>query len=184
MIFHETTLPGAYLIDLERIEDDRGFNARTWCEQEFADQGLTSGIAQSNTMYNRRAGTLRGMHWQVAPSGENKLFRVLSGAIHDVILDLREGSETYGQWESFRLSAGDGRLLYVPELFAQGYQTLEDDTEVAYQVSMPYTPDHGRGMRWDDPAFDFDWPLPIETISEKDKLWPDFVPARPLSERA
>jgi len=181
MLFHETSLPGAYFIELELIEDDRGFNARTWCEREFAENGLTSRIVQSNTMYNRRKGTLRGMHWQVAPAVESKLFRALSGAIHDVIVDLREGSETYGQWQSFRLSAGDGRLLYVPECFAQGYQTLEDETEIAYQVSMPYSPERGRGMRWDDPAFDFDWPLPVEVVSEKDKAWPAFVPAQGLA---
>lgn len=181
MVFHEASPAGAYLIELERIEDERGFNARTWCGREFAEQGLTSHIAQSNTMYNRRKGTLRGMHWQVAPAMESKLFRVLSGAIHDVIVDLRDGSETYGQWESFRLSAGDGRLLYVPECFAQGYQTLEDDTEIAYQVSTPYAPEHGRGMRWNDPAFDFDWPLPVEVISQKDQAWPDFVPGQALA---
>ena len=184
MIFHETTLPGAYLIDLERIEDERGFNARTWCEREFADQGLTANIAQANTMFNHRKGTLRGMHWQVSPAPESKLFRVLSGAIHDVIVDLREGSATYGQWESFRLEQGDGRLLYVPEHFAQGYQTLEDVTEVAYQVSMPYSPEYGRGMRYDDPSFEFDWPLAVEVISEKDKAWPALVPSQALPERA
>ena len=184
MIFHETNLPGAYLIELELIEDERGHNARTWCEREFEEMGLTPHLTQSNTIFNRHRGTIRGLHWQVGPLADARLFRVIHGAVHDVIADLREGSDTYGDWESFRLSADEPRLLYVPECFAQGLQTLEDDTEIIYQVSTPYTPEYGRGMRFDDPAFAFDWPLPVSVISEKDRSWPDFVPAQPLRSRA
>jgi len=180
VIFHETPLPGAYVLELEKIEDERGHNARTWCRSEFEEVGLTACVEQANTIYNRHEGTLRGMHWQAPPRAESKFFRVISGAIHDVIIDLRPGSETYGRWTSFRLSADEPLLLYVPEQFAQGFQTLEDDTELTYQVSAPYSPEHGRGLRYDDPAFDLDWPLPVSAISEKDLGWPDFAPAQAL----
>ena len=180
MIFRETALPGAYVLELERIEDERGHNARTWCRSEFEAAGLTACVEQVNTIYNRRRGTLRGLHWQEPPRAESKLFRVISGAIHDVIIDLRPGSETYGQWASFRLRAGEPRLLYVPEHFAQGFQTLEADTELTYQVSAPYSPEHGRGMRYDDPAFELDWPLAVAAISDKDLEWPAFEPGAPL----
>lgn len=183
MIFHETSLPGAYLIELERIEDERGHNARTWCEREFEEMGLTPHLTQSNIIYNRHRGTVRGLHWQVGALADARLFSVIRGAVHDVIADLREGSDTYGEWESFRLSADEPRLLYVPECFAQGLQSLEDDTEIIYQVSTPYTPEHGQGLRFDDPAFDFDWPLAVSVISEKDRSWPDFVPSQPLRSR-
>jgi dTDP-4-dehydrorhamnose 3,5-epimerase len=179
--FVETSIPGAYVVELELIEDERGYNARTWCQSEFEAAGLTTELSQINSIFNRRKGTLRGMHYQVPPRAESKLFRVISGAIHDVIIDLRPGSETYGRWESFRLAAGEPRLLYVPEQFAQGFQTLEDDTELIYQVSAPFSPEHGRGLRYDDPAFELDWPLPVEVISEKDRSWPDFVPETPLA---
>jgi dTDP-4-dehydrorhamnose 3,5-epimerase len=124
VLFHGTSLPGAYLVELEKIEDERGHNARTWCRREFEDMGLTAHVEQANTIYNARKGTLRGMHYQVPPKAESKLFRVIRGAVHDVIIDLRPGSPTYGEWESFRLSASEPRLLYVPECFAQGFQTL------------------------------------------------------------
>ena len=167
MILRETKLAGAYLIELERIEDERGFNARTWCEREFEAMGLTAHLTQANIIYNHHKGTIRGLHWQVGALADARLFRVIQGAVHDVIVDLRDGSDTYGQWESFRLSADEPRLLYVPECFAQGLQTLEDRTEIIYQVSTPYTPDYGRGMRFDDPAFGFDWPLPVSVISDR-----------------
>ena len=183
MIFQETVLPGAYVIELERHADERGHNARTWCRDEFAAMGLTANPVQTNTIYNRQRGTLRGLHWQTPPRAESKLFRVVRGAVHDVIIDLREGSPTYGEWESFRLSADLPRMLYVPECFAQGFQTLEEDTELIYQVSAPYTPQLGRGLRWNDPAFGLDWPLPVEVISDKDRGWPDFVPAQPIGGR-
>ena len=184
MIFHETSLPGAYLVELERIEDERGYNARSWCRREFEEMGITAHVEQVNTIHNARRGTLRGMHWQVAPATESKLFRVIRGAMHDVIIDLRPGSDTYGRWESFRLSADQPRLLYVPENFAQGFQTLEDDTDIIYQVSAAYSPEHGRGLRYDDPAFGLDWPLPVEVISDNDLSWPEFVPERPLAGQA
>jgi dTDP-4-dehydrorhamnose 3,5-epimerase len=184
MIFHETSIPGAYLIELELREDDRGYNARIWCEREFEEQGLTARIAQSNVLYNRRRGTLRGMHYQAPPYAEAKVFRVTRGAIHDVIVDLRPDSEAYGRSESFRLSADVPLMLYVPESFAQGFQTLEDHTELAYSASAFYTPESERGFRYDDPAFDLAWPLPVEVISEKDRNWPDFVLVQALPERA
>ena len=184
MIFHETALPGAYILELEKIEDERGHNARTWCRSEFEEAGLTACVEQANTIYNRRRGTLRGLHWQDPPRAESKLFRVISGAIHDVIIDLRPGSQTYGEWLSVRLAATEPRLLYVPEQFAQGFQTLADDTELTYQVSAPYSPDHGRGLRYDDPAFELDWPLPVEVISDRDRSWPAFAPVQPLGGRA
>jgi dTDP-4-dehydrorhamnose 3,5-epimerase len=180
LIFNATALPGAYIIELERVEDERGHNARTWCQREFEEAGLTARLVQANTIYNRRRGTLRGMHYQVPPHAESKLFRVTRGAIHDVIIDLRPGSDTYGQWQSFRLAAEEPVMLYVPENFAQGFQTLADDTEIAYQVSAFYAPEFERGLRHDDPAFDLDWPLAVEVISEKDRSWPDFVPVQPL----
>jgi dTDP-4-dehydrorhamnose 3,5-epimerase len=182
--FVETALPGAYIVELEPVEDERGYNARTWCRREFEEMGLTAHVEQANTIHNARRGTLRGMHYQVPPRAESKLFRVIQGAVHDVIIDLRPGSETYGEWASFRLSADQPRLLYVPECFAQGFQTLADDTEIAYQVSAPYSPEHGRGLRYDDPAFDLDWPLPVEVISDKDRSWPDFTGLEPLRESA
>ena len=174
MRFEETALPGAYLIDLELIEDERGYNTRTWCAREFATIGVTAPPVQTNAIYNRHAGTLRGMHYQAPPNEESKLFRVVRGALHDVIIDLREDSPTYGEWQSFRLSAETPRMLYVPAIVAQGFQTLEDHTELVYQVTAPYSADHGRGLRYDDPAFGLDWPLPVSVISEKDSSWPDF----------
>ena len=180
MIFHATPLADAYLIELELIEDDRGHNARTWCQREFDEMGLTAHVSQVNTIYNRRKGTLRGMHYQVPPYAESKLFRVIRGAVHDVIIDLRHASETYCEWAPFRLAAEEPHLLYVPEGFAQGFQTLADDTEITYQVSAPYSPAYGRGMRYDDPAFALDWPLPVEVISERDRNWPDFTPLQRL----
>jgi dTDP-4-dehydrorhamnose 3,5-epimerase len=183
VLFHETSLPGAYLVELEKIEDERGHNARTWCRREFAQMGLTAHVEQANTIYNARKGTLRGLHYQVPPAAESKLFRVIRGAVHDIIIDLRPGSETYGEWESFTLSASEPRLLYVPECFAQGFQTLEDETEIIYQVSAAYSPEHGRGLRYDDPAFELDWPLPVTVLSEKDRSWADFQPAERLQRR-
>ena len=174
MRFVETGLSGAYLVELERREDDRGFNARTWCEREFRERGLTTRLAQANVIFNRTKGTLRGMHYQLPPHAESKLFRVTRGAIHDVIIDLRPESPTYEQWEAFELTADGYRMLYVPERFGQGFQTLEDDTELTYQVSESYAPESERGIRYDDPAFGIGWPLAVDVISEKDKSWPDY----------
>ncbi|NNU80307.1 dTDP-4-dehydrorhamnose 3,5-epimerase family protein [Halovulum dunhuangense] len=174
MKFTPLPLAGAWLIEMERIRDHRGFNARAWCAEEMAAHGLTTRIAQVNVIRNGPRGTIRGMHYQRPPFAETKLFRVTRGAIFDVIVDLRAGSPTRLQWISVELNAEDGRLLYVPEGFGQGFQTLADDTELTYQVSAPYSPAHGSGFRPDDPAFGIDWPLPVAAISDKDAGWPDF----------
>lgn len=176
MIFQATELPGAYILELERREDERGFFARTWCQAEFAAQGLVSKLVQANMSFNHTAGTLRGMHYQHAPHAETKLVRCLRGAIYDVIIDLRPESPTYMQWVGVELTADNGRMLYVPEGFAHGFQTLEDRTEVAYQVSAFYTPAAEGGARYDDPRFGIRWPRPVAVISDKDRAWPDFEP--------
>ncbi|HMQ29542.1 MAG TPA: dTDP-4-dehydrorhamnose 3,5-epimerase [Chloroflexaceae bacterium] len=175
MIFTETELKGAYIVDIERREDDRGFFARTWCQQEFEAHGLVARIVQANTSYNKRKGTLRGMHYQNAPFAETKLVRAVRGAIYDVIVDLRPDSPTYRRWIGVELTADNRRALFVPEGFAHGFQTLEDDTDVAYQVSAFYTPGAEGGARYNDPAFDIQWPLPVSVISDKDAAWPDFA---------
>ena len=176
VIFSETELPGAYVIDLERREDERGFFARAWCAEEFADQGLSTKLVQVNVSFNRRKGTLRGMHFQMAPHAEVKLVRCTRGAIYDVILDLREDSPTYKRWIGVELDAESRRALYVPEGFAHGYQTLVADTETFYQVSEFYAPGAEGGVRWDDPAFGIAWPDPSGAfLSEKDRNWPDFT---------
>jgi dTDP-4-dehydrorhamnose 3,5-epimerase len=175
MIFAETRLAGAYTIDLERIEDERGFFARLWCAREFAEHGLTTEVSQSSVAFNRVEATLRGMHWQVAPHAEVKLVRCTQGAIHDVIVDLRLGSVTFGEWVGVELSADNRRTLYVPEGFAHGYQTLVADTEVWYQMSAAHAPDAARGFRWDDPRFGIQWPpASRRVISDRDRSWPDF----------
>jgi dTDP-4-dehydrorhamnose 3,5-epimerase len=174
MRFTELELGGAYLVELDEIRDERGLNARLYCEREFAEAGLAARMVQTNLIVNARAGTLRGFHFQVAPFREAKLFRVVSGALQDVIIDLRPASPTYGRWTSVRLEAGVPRLLYVPEGFGQGFLTLEDETALHYQVSAFYTPAAGRGIRWDDPAFGVAWERPVAVVSEKDASWPDF----------
>lgn len=176
MKFTELPLRGAFLIELEKIRDHRGYNARVWCEREMAEHGLSTKIAQINLIQNEKKGTLRGFHFQHPPFAEAKLFRVTRGAIHDVIVDLRPDSPTFLQWLGVELRAGDGIMLYVPERFGQGFQTLEDDTELTYQVTAPYTPSVGDGFRWDDPTFNVEWPLAPTVISDKDAGWPDFKP--------
>lgn len=176
MIFTPLPLDGAYLIEMERICDLRGHNARAWCAQEMAEHGLATTVAQINVIRNATMGTLRGFHFQHPPLAEAKLFRVTRGAIHDVIVDLRRESPTFLQWCSVELSAGSGRMLYVPERFGQGFLTLEDDTELTYQVTAPYSPGHGDGFRWNDPLFGIDWPLAPRVISDKDASWPDLDP--------
>jgi dTDP-4-dehydrorhamnose 3,5-epimerase len=174
MRFLPTELAGAVLIEPERREDARGFFARTFCEEEFAAAGLVTRYVQANAAGNRRAGTLRGLHYQVAPHAEVKVVRCTRGAVFDVILDLRPDSPSFRRWQGFELSAENGAMLYVPEGFAHGYQTLADDTELAYQVSRAYAPGAERGIRHDDPAFAISWPRPVAIISEKDAAWPDF----------
>jgi dTDP-4-dehydrorhamnose 3,5-epimerase len=174
VIFTPTRLPGAYLIDVERHADERGFLARTFCEREFADQGLPMRIVQSSTIHSPRRHTLRGLHYQKAPHAEIKLVRCTRGSIFLVMVDLRPDSPTGGEWLGVELTAQNERLAYVPAGFAQGYQTLEDDAEVLYQMSHHYVPDSACGVRWDDPAFGIDWPPAEErVISERDRSWPD-----------
>ena len=175
MKFHDTELPGAYIIELEKLEDERGFFARTWCQKEFEDQGLVARVVQANTSFNTRAGTLRGMHYQVAPYQETKLIRCTRGALHDVIIDLRPDSSTYKRWTAVELTASNDKMLYVPGDFAHGFITLENNTEAIYLVSEAYTPGAEGGLRWDDPEFGIEWPRPVEVISAKDAGWPDFV---------
>ena len=177
VIFRETELAGAWVIELDRREDARGFFARTWCEDEFSQHGLDTRVVQCNLSHNERRGTVRGMHYQLPPHAEVKVVRCTRGAVYDVIVDLRRESPTYGRWIGVELSAENGRALYVPEGFAHGYQALENGTETYYQVSTFYAPGAERGLRWDDPALGIDWPLPDEAfLSEKDGTWPDFEP--------
>jgi len=174
MIFSPTRLEDAYLIDVEPKADERGFLARTFCEHEFAEQGLPMRIVQSSTIHTARSHTLRGLHYQEAPHREVKLVRCTRGSIFLVMVDLRPASETRNDWVGVELSAENERLAYVPEGFAQGYQTLEDDTEVLYQMSHEYVPESARGVRWDDPAFGIEWPdAQKRLISERDQAWPD-----------
>lgn len=173
MIFKEATLKGAVLIELERIRDSRGFFTRTWCAKEFEAHGLKGNLVQSNLSFNVRKGTLRGMHYQVAPYQECKLVRCAKGAIYDVIIDLRADSLTRNQWIGVELTETNYKMLYVPEGFAHGYQTLEDNTEVVYQVSQFYIQNAERGIRWDDPSINVKWrDIEERIISEKDQAWP------------
>jgi dTDP-4-dehydrorhamnose 3,5-epimerase len=165
---------GAVVIEPERLSDDRGFFARSFCTREFEARGMNPHVAQCNISFNPRRGTVRGMHFQRPPHAEAKLVRCTAGALWDVALDLRPGSPTLGRHFAIELSAENRRMLYLPEGFAHGYQTLADDTEVFYQVSAAYAPDHAGGVRWDDPAFDIAWPLPVTAIADRDRAFPDF----------
>lgn len=175
MIFTETTLKGAFMIEPERRHDERGFFARTWCQREFAAEGLPPEWVQCNISFNRQRGTLRGMHYQAAPYAEAKLVRCTMGAIYDVIIDLRSESPTFRQWLAVELTADNRRMLFIPQGFAHGFQTLTDDTEVFYQMSQFYVPEYARGVRWDDPAFKVSWPAEKRIISERDQAFPDFL---------
>ena len=175
MKFSETQLKGAYFIEIEKLSDDRGFFARSWCQKEFEDHGLESGFVQANVSYNLKKGTIRGMHYQIAPYQECKLIRCTRGAIYDVIIDLRPDSPTYKQWAGVELTADNYVMFFVPEDFAHGFQTLTDKTEITYQVSQFYTPGSEKGIRFDDPAFAIQWPLEVTLISDKDNTWPDFL---------
>lgn len=176
MKFTPTVLPGVYLVDLEPIEDERGFFARSWCQEEFSALGLDGNLAQCNISYNRARGTLRGMHYQAEPHGEAKLVRCTRGAIHDVAVDLRPGSPAYLHHLGVELSADNRRAFFIPAGLAHGFQTLTPDTEVFYQMSRAYVPGASRGVRWNDPAFGIAWPDDERTISDRDRTWPDFVP--------
>jgi dTDP-4-dehydrorhamnose 3,5-epimerase len=175
MRFNETELTGAWLLDVEPIEDARGFFARTFCEQEMAAHGLDTRFVQHSMSQNRRRGTVRGMHLQRAPHEEAKLVRCLKGAIWDVIIDLRPGSATYRAWRGYELSAENHTQLYIPKGFAHGFQTLTDAAEVGYLISAFHAPASAAGFRHDDPAFAIAWPLPVTEISDKDRTWPDFA---------
>ncbi len=172
MRFVGTPLADAFLIELQPIEDERGFFARSFCVEEFRKHGLDHRVAQCNVSFNRRTGTLRGMHFQVAPHEEAKLVRCTSGAVFDVIVDLREGSATRYQWFASELTARNRRAILVPAGFAHGFQTLEDDTEVLYQMSEFYYPESARGLRWDDPCIGIEWPLSDPVLSDKDRSFP------------
>lgn len=173
MKFIESKLPGAFIVEPDKLEDERGFFARTWCTKEAEAYGLTPRWVQCNISFNRVKGTMRGMHYQVAPFEEAKLVRCTAGAIYDAIIDLRPGSATFKQWLAVELTAVNHRMLYIPEGFAHGFLTLEDDSEIFYQMSEAFSPSSARGLRWNDPAFGVDWPIEVAVISERDRSYPD-----------
>jgi dTDP-4-dehydrorhamnose 3,5-epimerase len=180
MIFRETSLSGAFLIEPERIGDERGFFARSWCAEEFARHGLSPRLAQCSVSWNRNAGTLRGLHFQRAPHAESKLVRVTRGSAFDVIVDLRPASPTRHRWFAAELDADNGLMMYVPDGFAHGFQTLEDDTELLYQISVPYHAASADGLRWDDPALAIAWPPAAQRIiADRDLLFP-LLQAEPI----
>jgi dTDP-4-dehydrorhamnose 3,5-epimerase len=166
-------LNGACLIELELVSDDRGFFARTWCAEEFQRLGMNPKLAQCSISWNARRGTLRGMHYQAEPHAEAKLIRCCSGAIYDVIVDLRPASTTFCKWVAAELTSENRRMLYVPEGFAHGFQTLVDNTEVSYQISTIYQPEYARGVRWNDPAFGIEWPIAHPILSARDRAFAD-----------
>jgi dTDP-4-dehydrorhamnose 3,5-epimerase len=174
MIFTQTNIKGAFIIDVKRIEDERGFFGRAFCQNEMKEQGLNPVVAQTNISHNKLKGTLRGLHFQEAPHEESKLVRCTRGRLFDVLVDLRKGSETFCQWFGTELSADSFRMLYVPEGCAHGFITLEDNTDIMYQVSAFYAPGAERGLRWNDPAFGIEWPMEPVVISEKDQNQPLF----------
>lgn len=175
MKFKETPLGGAYLIEIEPHADERGFFARTWCREEFRAHRLNTRIAQCSISYNQKRGTLRGVHYQIKPYQEVKVVACIAGAIYDLIVDLRPASKTFKKWFAVELTAEKKNMLYVPEGFAHGFQTLMDESEVFYQISEVYQPDYARGIRWDDPAFGFEWPLAARIMSERDLTFPTFT---------
>lgn len=175
MIFTETPVKGAFVMDLEPREDERGFFARVWCERECGERGMNLRVAQCNVSFNKKRGTLRGLHYQAAPFEEAKLVRCTRGAIYDVVVDLRPGSPSFKRHLAVVLSAENRRALYVPEGCGHGFQTLEDDTEVFYQMSAPYSADHARGVRWNDPAFGIEWPPADRIMADRDRTYPDFA---------
>lgn len=174
MKFKESQVAGAFIVDIEPLGDDRGFFSRAWCAREFQQHNLSVELVQANISYNRHKGTLRGLHYQSAPHEESKLVRCTRGSIYDVVVDLRQYSPSYLKWVGVELCAENRRMLYVPQGCAHGFITLEDDTEVFYQVSAFYTPEAEDGARYDDPSFDIEWPVPVSVISEKDANWPTY----------
>ena len=174
MIFTETKLKGVFIIQLEKKEDDRGFFARMWDKKEFENRGLNCEIQQCSISFNKKKGTIRGMHYQEPPYEEMKLVSCTKGKIFDVIIDLRKNSTTFKEWTSFELSAENHKIIYVPGGFAHGFQTLEDDSEVFYMISQIFRPEYARGIRWNDPVFKIKWPLEKTIISDKDHSFTDF----------
>jgi dTDP-4-dehydrorhamnose 3,5-epimerase len=172
MVYQETAIAGVLIVDIERIEDERGFFAYGFDAADARLHGLDPTLIQLKISFNHHAGTVRGMHWQAEPALEQKLIRCVRGAVHDVVVDVRPGSSTFGRHVAVELSADNHRALYVPPLFAHGYQTLVDRTEVTYQVNQSYSPMHERGLRHDDPKLNIHWPLPVRSLSPKDKSWP------------
>ena len=178
MIFNETYIKGAYVIQLEKHDDERGSFARTWCRREFQQNGLQEQPVQANTAYSRARGTVRGLHYQVEPFAESKLVRCTRGGIFDVLVDLRPDSSTYTQWFGTELTPANGCMLYIPKGCAHGYQSTLDESDVFYLSTQFYAPECEKGFRWDDPAFNIDWPIATGvTLSDKDNSWPDFMPA-------
>jgi dTDP-4-dehydrorhamnose 3,5-epimerase len=175
MIFRETPLAGVWIVEPEPATDERGFFARTWCAREFAARGLDARLAQCSVSWNHARGIVRGLHYQVAPHAEAKLVRCTRGAIHDVALDVRRGSPTFGRWVAAELTADNRRMLYLPEGVAHGFQTLADATEVFYQISEFHHPESARGVRWDDPACAIEWPLRPVIVSPRDAALPSLV---------
>lgn len=172
MLFTETAIPGVWVIDVERHEDERGFFGRMWCRSEFEDHGLNPRVAQANVGYSKERGTLRGLHYQAAPHEEAKYIKCTHGAVFDVAVDLRAGSPTLHRWFGIELNDRNRTMLYVPEGCAHGYMSLTDDAEILYLTSEDYAPDAAGGARWDDPAFGIEWPINVEVISEQDRRWP------------
>jgi dTDP-4-dehydrorhamnose 3,5-epimerase len=175
MIFTETKLKGAYVIDMEKLQDERGFFARSWCQKEFLAHGLASALVQCSVSFNAKQGTLRGMHYQIKPYEETKLVRCTQGSMYDVIVDMRQDSASFGQHVGVVLSADNRKMLHVPEGFAHGFLTLEDNTEVFYQMSEFYAPESSTGFRWNDPFLKIDWPADVQLISERDRDLPNFT---------
>ena len=173
MIFLQTELMGACIVELEKLEDERGYFARSWCQREFEAQGLDTRLVQCNISMNRKSGTLRGMHFQVPPFAEAKLVRCTRGALFDVIIDLRPDSPSFLKWIGVELTVDNGKMMYIPKGFAHGFLTLEDDTEIFYQMSEFYAPECARGVRWDDPLFGIRWPRNVTVISDRDATYPD-----------
>ncbi len=174
MIFTETKLKGAFIIEIQKLEDERGFFGRAWCQKEFEEYGLNPNICQINTSYTKKKGTIRGLHYQVNPYQETKFIRCTRGRIFDIIIDLRPGSPTFMQWIGNELSSANYKMVYVPENFAHGILTLEDNSEIYYPVTQFYTSGAERGIRWNDPAFNIKWPIEVEIVSDKDNSHPDF----------
>lgn len=174
MNFIELELKGAYIIEPKKIEDERGFFARSWDKKIFEEKSLNSNLVQCNISFNKKKGTIRGMHYQEHPYQEAKLVRCTKGSVYEVMIDLRKSSKTFKQWESVELNSDEHRMLYVPEGFALGFQTLEDNTELFYQMSQPYMPEFSRGIRWDDDVFKISWPLKITVISKNDMSFSPF----------